>query len=327
VYLMRFDMRAPEFGPATTPTPTQDLYRAALEMAAWAEERGAIQIVVSEHHGSEDGYLPSPLVFASAIAGRTRTIPIQIAALIVPLHDPLRLAEDMAVLDLASGGRVSYVTAVGYVEQEFAQFGRTFKGRGRRMDECLEAMKNAWTGEPFEYQGRTVRITPRPGTPGGPTLFMGGNTKAAARRAARFDMGMIAQGMNPELEALHREECERLGKPVGLCINPPAGTVTTAFISEDPDRAWAEIGPHMLHDAKAYAAWLGDAASITKSVAQTVDELRAQKGAYQIFTPDEALAYVKKNGILMLQPLCGGLSPDLAWESLELMADKVLPRI
>jgi hypothetical protein len=77
----------------------------------------------------------------------------------------------------------------------------------------------------------------------------------------------------------------------------------------------------------AYAAWLGDSASITKSFAKTVDELRAQKGAYQIFTPDEALAYVKTNGILLLHPLCGGLSPDLAWASLELMADKVLPRL
>lgn len=323
MFLMRFDMRAPEIGKATT----QDLYRAALEMAVWTEERGGLQIVVSEHHGSEDGYLPSPLVFAAAIAGRTRTIPIQIAALIVPLHDPLRLAEDMAVLDLASGGRVSYVTAVGYVEREFAQFDRPFKGRGQRMDECLEAMRNAWTGEPFEYRGRTVRVTPKPATAGGPALLMGGNSKAAARRAARFDMGMIAQGMNPELEAIYRGECERLGKQPGLCINPPPGTVTSAFVSEDPDRAWAEIGPHLLHDAKAYAAWLGDSASITKSLAQTVDELRAQKGAYQIFTPDEALAYVKANGILMLQPLCGGLSPELAWASLELMADKVLPRL
>jgi len=323
VFLMRFDMRAPEIGPATT----QDLYRAALDMAAWAETHGAFQIVVSEHHGSSDGYLPSPLVLAGAIAGRTRKIPIQVAALIVPLHDPLRLAEDMAVLDLASGGRVNYVTAAGYVESEFAQLDRPFKDRGRRMDESLEAMRSAWTGEPFEYQGRTVRVTPKPATPGGPPLFMGGNTKVAARRAARFDMGMLAQGINRELEALYRAECERLGKRPRLCINPPPGTVTSAFVSEDPDRAWAEIGPHLLHDAMAYAAWLGDSASVTKSVAQTVDELRAQKGPYRIFTPDEALAYVKATGLLLLHPLCGGLSPDLAWASLELMADKVLSRL
>lgn len=320
---MRFDMRAPDLGKTTT----QELYSAALEMAAWGEQNGTIQIVVSEHHGSDDGYLPSPLVFAAAVASRTKTVPIQIAALIVPLHDPLRLAEDMAVLDLLSGGRVSYVTAVGYVEHEYAQFDRPFKERGKRMDECLEAIKRAWTGEPFEYRGRSVRVTPRPVTPGGPALFMGGNSKAAARRAARFDMGMLAQGLNPELEADYREACEELGKAPGLCINPPAGTVTSAFVAEDPDRAWAQMGPHLLHDAKAYAAWMGDAASVTKSVAQTVDELRAQQGAYRIFSPDEALAYIESNGLLLLQPLCGGLPPDLAWQSLELMKSKVLSRL
>ena len=133
-------MRAPQIGPATT----QELYRSALDMVAWAEERGGIQVVVSEHHGSEDGYLPSPLVFAGALAGHTRTIPIQIAALIVPLHDPMRLAEDMAVIDLLSGGRVSYVTAVGYVPDDYAMFDRSFKGRGKRMDECLDVMRKAW---------------------------------------------------------------------------------------------------------------------------------------------------------------------------------------
>lgn len=320
MFLMRFDMRAPAFSPAST----QDLYKAALEMAAWGEERGAIQIVVSEHHSSDDGYLPSPLVFAGAIAGRTKTIPIQVGALIVPLHDPLRLAEDMAVLDLVSGGRVSYVTAVGYVEREYALFDRSLKGRGKRMDESLTAMRSAWTGEPFEYQGRTVRIMPKPATPGGPMLLMGGNSPAAIRRAARFDMGMLAQGLNPDLESMYKEECEKLGKTPGMCINPPQGMVTSAFVSEDPDRAWAQIGEHLLHDAKAYAEWMIDSTSVTKSIAKTVDELKTQKGAYQIFTPDEAKAYIDQFGVLLLQPLCGGLPPDLAWESLELVASKVL---
>lgn len=320
MFLMRFDMRAPAIGGTTT----QDLYRSALEMAVWGEEHGAIQIVVSEHHGADDGYLPSPLVFASAIAARTKTIPIQVGALIVPLHDPLRLAEDMAVLDLLSGGRVSYITAVGYVEREFAMFDRSLKGRGKRMDESLAAMRSAWTGEPFEYQGRTVRITPMPATPGGPALIMGGNSPAAIRRAARFDMGMLAQGLNPDLEATYREECEKLGKTPGMCINPPAGTVTSAFVAEDPDRAWAQMGKHLLHDAMAYAEWMVDSTSVTKSVAQTVDELREQKGAYQIFTPEEARNYIATNGLLLLQPLCGGMPPDLAWESLELVVNKVL---
>src|SRR5512147_1237705 len=99
--MMRFDMRAPEGG-----APASDLYRAALEMAEWGEAHGCLGAQVSEHHGSSDGYLPAPLVLAAAIAGRTKRLPIQVAALILPLHDPIELAEQIAVLDLISGGRV-----------------------------------------------------------------------------------------------------------------------------------------------------------------------------------------------------------------------------
>jgi len=324
VFLLRFDMRAPGHGAATA----TDLYAAALDMGVFAEEHGALQLVVSEHHVSDDGYLPQPLLLAAALAGRTRKVPIGVAALILPLHDPIEIAEQMAVLDLASGGRVSYVVAVGYRREEYEQFGRDFAGRGRRMEACLEALQQAFTGEPFSYEGRSVRVTPRPATPGGPPLFMGGNTPVAARRAARFGMGLYAQGLDPTISEVYAEECRRLGREPGFCINPPADTVTSAFVAEDPDRAWAEMGPYLLHDARAYAEWLGDTnVSVSKSVATSVEELRAQNGPYRIFTPDEAVAHVRAKGVLLLQPLCGGLPPDLAWPSLELVASKVLPAL
>jgi hypothetical protein len=155
---------------------------------------------------------------------------------------------------------------------------------------------------------------------------MGGNSEIAAKRAARFDMGLMAQGLNPDIEDCYRAECERLGKPPGLCINPPPQIVTSAFVAEDVDRAWAEIGPHLLHDAMGYAKWMTGNTSVTKSVATTVEELRAQQGAYRIFSVDEAVEYVKQNMLLLTQPLCGGLPPKLAWPSLELIANEVLPR-
>src|SRR5918992_2940382 len=101
---LRYDLRAPAFG-----APAESLYRAALEQCAWAEEHGFLMATLSEHHGSDDGYCPSPLVMAAAIAGRTRNLRIMVAALVVPLYDPLRLAEDLAVLDLASGGRIDLI--------------------------------------------------------------------------------------------------------------------------------------------------------------------------------------------------------------------------
>ena len=226
MFMMRFDMRVP----GTSKASARELYAAALDMVEWGETNGCMMALVSEHHGSPDGYLPSPLVFAAALAGRTRTLGIQVAALIVPLHDPIRLAEDMAVLDLASGGRVSYVVAVGYRPEEYAMFGRELKARGRRMDESLEAMRRAWTGELFEYQGRPVRVTPVPVTPGGPPMMMGGNTPVAVRRAARLGMGFLAQGGDPSLQRLYTDECKKYGNEPGACIIPPEGAPMSVFI-------------------------------------------------------------------------------------------------
>ncbi len=322
MFTLRFDMRAPAAG-----APIRELYAAALDMAAWAENHGCVSVVVSEHHAASDGYLPSPLILASAIAGRTRTLPIQVAALLVPLHDPVDLAEQMAVLDLLSGGRVSYVCAIGYRAEEYAMFGREMKGRGRRLEECVEVLRNAWSGEPFEYRGRPVQVTPAPATPGGPMLLLGGNSPAAVSRAGRLGLGMMTQGGDASLEQVYLEACRAAGNEPGLFINPPAGVAMSAFVARDPERAWSEIGPYLLHDARMYAEWLGDAGSASKSVAADVDALRAEQGAYRIFTPAEAVEQIRANGIFLAQPLCGGLPPKLGWQSLELLASEVLPAV
>jgi len=323
VFTMRFDMRAPDFG-----APRAELYAAAIEMATWGEAKGCLSVQVCEHHRSEDGYLPAPLVLATAMAARTRTLPIQVAALILPLHDPIEMAEQMAVLDLVSSGRVSYVVAIGYVEAEYAMFGRDFSTRAKRLEDSVRVMQRVWSGEEFEYEGRPVRVTPLPSSDGGPTLWMGGGVAASARRAARLGMNMIAMGADPNLESIYREACAAEGRPAGLCINPAPGQVMSAFVSRDPDAAWAKWGPHLLHDARAYAAWMGDRIdSATKSVAETVDELRAAEGGYEIFSPEEALVEIRERGVLMMHPLCGGLPIDFAWESLETLASDVLPRL
>src|SRR5207248_2656991 len=160
---------------------------------------------------------------------------------------------------------------LGYRPEEYELFGRRINERGRRMDECLTVLKQAWSGEPFTYEGRTVRVTPTPVTPGGPPLMYGGGSRAAARRAARFDLGFFAQTWAPGLEDAYREECARLGNEPGMCFIPASGTATSMFVAEDVDRAWKEIGPFMLHDAQMYASWLGDGAAASKSNAMTID--------------------------------------------------------
>src|SRR5262245_42345924 len=214
--VIRFDMRAPGLSPADN----QRQYAAALDMAVFAEEHGFDMCVVSEHHGSPDGYLPSPLVLAAAIAGRTKRIPINVAALLIPLHDPLRLAEDIAVLDLASGGRVSIVTGLGYRPEEYEMLDQEWSKRGKRLDECLEVMLKAWTGEPFEYRGTTVQVTPRPVQQPHPMIMIGGSAPVAAKRAARFGFGFFPPVGDTELAQVYVDECARLGKQPGWVALP-----------------------------------------------------------------------------------------------------------
>jgi alkanesulfonate monooxygenase SsuD/methylene tetrahydromethanopterin reductase-like flavin-dependent oxidoreductase (luciferase family) len=318
--LMRFAMRlaAPETG--------TDEYAAAVEMAAWGEANGAVAAVLSQHHGCDDGYLPSPIVLAAAMAARTSTLPISVAALLLALYEPVKLAEDMAVLDLLSRGRVSYVIGLGYRDEEYAMFGVDRRVRARRVEDAIGVLRHAWTGAPFEHDGRTVRVMPRPHTPGGPPLLYGGGSEPAARRAGRLGLLFLSEADRPDLVGVYEAAAREAGRePVG-CIIPSADDANTLFVAEDPDRAWAELGPYLLADARPYREWnaaRADAAPVSLSAADTVDDLRAEQGAYRIVTPDEASAIVRAGRMLQLQPLCGGLPPDFAWPYLETAAAAV----
>jgi alkanesulfonate monooxygenase SsuD/methylene tetrahydromethanopterin reductase-like flavin-dependent oxidoreductase (luciferase family) len=323
MFMMRFDMRAPAFG-----APTGELYAAALEMASFAESRGAVAAVLCEHHTMSDGYLPSPLVLATAIAARTTSLPILTAALILPLYDPIRLAEDMVVLDIISAGRVSYVMAVGYVPDEFEHHGADFAGRGRLVEEQLALLLRAKSGEPFEHEGRRIHVTPAPVTPGGPTVMWGGGSPAAAKRAGRFGLDFFAQGGGQQLEDVYATEARAHGNEPGFCMIPPTDLATTVFVADDLDAAWAELGPHLLHDVLSYAAINeGNTHTASLSSATTVEELRAEARSHRIVTVDEAISMIKAGTPLGLQPLVGGLPPEIAWRYLRTVTDDVMPRL
>lgn len=323
MFMMRFDMRAPDFG-----APTAELYAAALEMGTYAESRGAVLAVVCEHHTMADGYLPSPLVLATAMAARTSTLSIMTAAIILPLYEPVRLAEDMVVLDIISGGRVSYVLAVGYRPEEFEHHGVDFGRRGRLADEQLSLLLRAKTGEPFDHDGRHIHVTPAPFTPGGPKVMWGGGSPAAARRAGRFGLDFFAQGGGQELEAVYADEARAWGHEPGFCMIPPTDMATTVFVADDLDAAWNELGPHLLHDVRAYAAINeGNTHTASLSRATTVDELRAEHRSHRIVTVDDAVAMAKTGMPLPLQPLVGGLPPEIAWRYLRTVTDEVVPRL
>src|SRR6185436_3284462 len=118
-------------------------------------------------------------------------IRINIAALVASFHDPIRHAEDVAVVDQISRGRLDLVITNGYVDSEFAMFGRPMGERAKRTVDMVETLRAAWTGEPAEVGGRTVHVTPAPFQPGGPKITMGGSSEIAARRAARLGDGYM----------------------------------------------------------------------------------------------------------------------------------------
>jgi len=316
---LRFDFR----NPAMAGTTMADRYAAALEMAGWADRLGCVSIAISEHHGSPDGYLPSPLTMAAALAARTTNTGLMIAALIAPFHDPLRLAEDLVVLDHLSRGRIDVIIGAGYVTEEFAMFDVPKSERAKRVTEALTTLKAAFTGEPFEYRGRTVQVTPAPYRDGGPGVILGGSSAAAARRAARIADGFLPS--IPEIWEDYRDEVQRLGRP-----DPgpsPIGQNRTVALADAVEKGWEQMGPYFLHEANTYGAWQAqeDAGSPYRSAAD-IDELR-RSGQYAVLTPDELIEELRAAPFpfAMFHPLCGGMPIDLAWSSLRLFEHRVLP--
>ena len=333
---MRFDLRVPPF--ARTTFATQ--HRAMLEMTSWAERIGVARVVLSEHHGDPAGFTSSPLTLAAAVLGRTESVAVQVSAALVPLHDPIRLAEQLATIDCLAPGRLSVVCGAGYREAEFEMAGIPRAERGARLEACVEALPQAFTGEPFEWQGREVRVTPPAATPGGPALEIGGKTRAGARRAARLRLPFSPAVTEPEVIRAYFDECERQGFDGAdvygarsfddYCAMGAHDTTVPGFVmvSEDPAATWERIGPFVEYDALTYAAWQEDGVVSSWAMPEAVgwEQLR-DSGRFAVVTADECVALAERDGQLMLHPLMGGLDPDLAWEALRLFESAVLPRL
>jgi alkanesulfonate monooxygenase SsuD/methylene tetrahydromethanopterin reductase-like flavin-dependent oxidoreductase (luciferase family) len=319
-YSLVYDMRAPDFG-----APPVELYRAAVEQCAWADGHGFRQVTLAEHHASEDGYLPSPIVMGSAIAAVTERLLIHLSVVLLPLYHPLRAAEDLAVLDLISGGRLRLTVAGGYREEEYAQFGLDIRKRPSLMERAVAALKGAWTGEPFEFDGEVVRILPRPAQQPRPDIFLGGASPATARRAAR-----IAEGYEPlgaRLYEIYLDEVNALGRPEPKSSPPPSEpSPLFVHVSDDPERDWARIAPHALYEANAYGKWVRGRRGAVYAEATDAEELR-RSGMYQVLTPDECVALAQRSGRITLKPLMGGLDPKIGWEGLHRFVDDVVPRL
>ena len=334
---MRFDLRVPPFAK----TRFTDQYQAMLEMVSWADAIGIDTIILSEHHGDPAGYTPAPITLAAAVLARTSRLQVTISAALVPLHDPVRLAEQLASIDCLAPGRLSLVLGAGYRRVEFSMAGIDHRERGPLLEECVSVLRSAWTGKPFEWRGREVLVTPPPGTRGGPEISVGGKTRAGARRAARLHTHFSPAVGSLDVISAYFEECERVGftgAEVYGCKslaeyrerNNPDGPVAPGFImlAKDPERVWQQVGPHAEYDATTYAAWQEDGVVSDWAVpgAQTWKQLR-DSGRYAVVTPEQCRALATRDGRLLLHPLMGGIEPTLAWESLRLFESEVLPQL
>ncbi|MGD9995520.1 MAG: LLM class flavin-dependent oxidoreductase [Ilumatobacteraceae bacterium] len=318
---IRFDLRVPESSPADH----RGQYAAALQMSSWAEEHGFRFVALSEHHGTPDGYLSSPFTLAAAILGRTERIKLNVAAALVPLHDPVRLAEQLATIDLIAPGRFSFVAGAGYRVEEFEMAGVPRRQRGSLLEEYVNVMRSAWTGEPFEWRGRTIVVTPRPASPDGVRMAMGGSSEAAARRAARLRLPMFAGVDDPDLRAVYEQACADEGYRGTFS---GSGGAAFVMVSEDVEATWSQIGQYAVFDASSYDSWQGTDHDSSYRVRDASDvEAVRESGIYRVVTPDQCVDLAREQGSLTLHPLMGGIPADLAWSSVRLFEREVLPKL
>ena len=321
-FIISFDMRAPSFGASK-----KALYSAALEMSEWADSIGFNAIGLGEHHASPDGYLPSPIPMAAAMAAKTQQITLRSNVLLAPLYEPVKLAEDLAVTQLISNNRLQIVIGAGYRPYEFQMFGTRREDRKQGYLRAIEVLRQAWSGESFAFDGRQVTVTPVPDVP--PPLFIGGSHPAVARRAAHIADGYFPPG--GENWHVYRAERLKLGKSDPGEHFHSLGPIYT-HITRDPETVWKQLLPHISHTVNSYAEWTVEAyGKAAGPFAGNVDPADLRKsGAYQVLSPEEAVAMIdslRDETTYILTPLLGGLDPNIAWQSLKLFEAEVWPHV
>lgn len=278
--------------PAQWRKPWAELYAETLEFIRWSESVGFEGAWVPEHHGAEDGYVPSPLLALAAIAARTSRIRLGSAIALVPLYHPVRFAEECAVLDILCNGRLEMGLAIGYRRREADAYGVDFTTRGRRTDEFLEIIRRLWAGESFSYEGRhfslqNASISPPPPR-GRIPLYIGGFTDKAIERAAKYGDGYFG---NEEICELYAEKLRACGKDA--TATPVRIQGLFVVVARDPERAMHELAPYYHHVSNTYGQWLSEDRAATgfadSALAPMTLEAFKTSGILKVLTPGEAI--------------------------------------
>ncbi len=310
--VLRFNFASPQ----GEPRRQGKLISAALELAQWGESRGIPMVSVDEHHATGQGWSCNPIMAAAMFLARTERLIASVDCALGPLWNPLRLAEDIALVDNMSRGRLHTTVGLGYRTVEYEALGVDFSQRGKLMDALVERMLSVWSGA-----GTWTRPHP--------PLYIGGGARATARRAARFGLPLSLADYLPDIDAHYRELCATAGITPFVIMPGPINR-GMIYLHEDPDRAWSELGDHILWEAVTYGGWSTDERSLMHLPGvQTLDEVKAS-GRYRFLTPGQLIAEVRDSenyGPLVLHPLVGGMPIDEAWKSVQLLTDTVLPAL
>jgi alkanesulfonate monooxygenase SsuD/methylene tetrahydromethanopterin reductase-like flavin-dependent oxidoreductase (luciferase family) len=312
----------------------RDLYRESLAQVEAAERLGFDSIWLTEHHFTDDGYLPALMPAAAAIAARTTRVTIGTYVLLAPFFHPLKLAEDAAFVDVISGGRLRLGIGLGYRAEEFEGFGVPRAQRLGRTLETIEILKLAWTGERFSFDGkyfkfRDVRVLPQPVSQPHPELLWGAGAAKSIRRAAALDLGFACVGGRREI-GIYLDAIKAAGK------DPARYSIVNSrvvYIADSEEQAWRDTRDALMYQAELYGKWLSAAAGTTDqskvlirpdaerlrrtSVLGTASEVAARL--------EETLESTPMTELIVVTQL-PGLDPAKARRSLERFGAEVLPR-
>jgi len=321
---------------AATGMTNAAMYAALMEQVVWLDGIGLDLVWFTEHHFLDDGYLPSWIPVASAMAARTKHARFSCDVCLLPFNHPIRLAEDLAVLDTLSNGRVELGVGMGYAPHEFKGFGLPVSRRVSLTDEGIAVLKLAFTGEKFSFRGKRYDfqdVTIRPGyvQAGGPPLWVAAMSEAGAQRCARADANLLPQG--PRSTALDpwRAELTATGRDPDKYR---VGIIRSCLVTDDPDRDWPAVRQAERYRMSTYARFQQDLGSGAGAggVRGNTEEARIPQ-AWVVGNVEhcvaELTAFVKEYGItdLVTWAVPPGLTPDQMNPSLERYFRDVVPRL
>ncbi len=313
---------------------TQDLYAAIMDQVTWLDGLGLDLIWFTEHHFVDDGYLPSWIPVASAMAARTKHVRFSCDVCLLPFNHPIRLAEDLAVLDNLSGGRVEMGVGMGYAPHEFKGFGFPVSRRVSLTDEGLEVLTRAFTGEKFSFHGKRyqfddVKITPGYVQPGGPPLWTAAMAEPGAARAARFGTHLLPQGpRSTSLDAWRAALLAQDTDPAAFRV----GIIKSCLVTNNRERDWPPVREGERRRMAVYGQFR-QAAGGHGGVASITDDTARIPQTWVVGNVDECVAqladFIREYGLtdIVTWGVPPGMRPEQMAPSLEKFARDVAPRL